>query len=764
MAAARPTVAVAVAALAAATVAPVRLPAAWRFGGGGGGGKYGPSTAGGTGGFGGGGGGSANDVTGGTAASAAAPAPAAAAAPAVSAAATPAVAAGGGGGGLGAGGAIFVQEGGALIVSGPLSVSGNSVTAGARGVGVQNGQAGSAFGSGIFIQGNNGITFSLGSGQTATVSDVITDQTGSGGTGGNAGAGSLTKSGAGTLTLGGNNGYTGGTAINGGIVSVSAHNNLGNAAGALAFGGGTLQLGASFNLSSTRTITLNAGGGSIDTNGFSTTISQAIGGTGALSKTGTGTLTLGGNNGYAGGTTVSAGTLAIGNSSALGTGTVLLGGGTTLQAAANGLSVGNAISLGGSATIDTQSNGLTLTNAILGGWSLTKIGTGTLTLDNANAAYTGATTVAACTLALLNGADMSNTSLMTVNGGATFDIGHTGSAAINALAGGGTVQLGGNGLVILNASTEFSGAVAGSGGLEILSGTQTLSGVNGYTNAHADRPGRHPCSEGKRLDRQFRLRWLRGGRSPRSTSRRPTRAPPSPGCSSLGGDGIVSLGSKTLTVTNGSSFAGVIQDGGIAGGTGGSLIISAPGLGQDLSGVNTYTRSTTITGNASLSLSGNGSIASSSGLILSGAGATFDISASSGNQTIKDLSGVAGSTIQLGANSLTVGTANSTSFAGSIDGSGGLVKAGTGTLTLDRHQQLSGRHHHQRRPGQFQLRPTISVTGNITLDGGGLQWATGTTTDISSKLAALFWHRWRARSTPTATTSRFRPPSPASAA
>jgi hypothetical protein len=35
-----------------------------------------------------------------------------------------------------------------------------------------------AFGSGIFIQGNNGITFSLGSGQTATVSDVITDQAG----------------------------------------------------------------------------------------------------------------------------------------------------------------------------------------------------------------------------------------------------------------------------------------------------------------------------------------------------------------------------------------------------------------------------------------------------------------------------------------------------------------------------------------------------------------------------------------------------------
>ena len=601
-------------------------------------------------------------------------------------------------------------------MSGPLSVSGNSVTAGARGIGVQNGQAGSAFGSGIFIQGNNGITFSLGSGQTATVSDVITDQTGSGGTGGNAGAGSLTKSGAGTLTLGGNNGYTGGTAINGGIVSVSADNNLGNAAGALAFGGGTLQLGASFNLSSTRTITLNAGGGSIDTNGFSTTISQAIGGTGALSKTGTGTLTLGGNNGYAGGTTVSAGTLAIGNSSALGTGTVLLGGGTTLQAAANGLSVGNAISLGGSATIDTQSNGLTLTNAILGGGSLTKIGTGTLTLDNANAAYTGATTVAAGTLALLNGADMSNTSLMTVNGGATFDIsGHTGSAAINALAGGGTVQLGGNGLVILNASTEFSGAVAGSGGLEILSGTQTLSGVNGYTNATQIDPGATLALKGNGSIASSAFVGFAGAGATLDISQTNSGTSVA-GLFSLGGDGIVSLGSKTLTVTNGSSFAGVIQDGGIAGGTGGSLVI-AGNASQDLRGVNTYTGSTTIMAGGTLSLSSLGSIASSSGVNLAGSGASFDISGSSGNQTIKDLSGVAGSTIQLGANSLTVGTANSASFAGSIDGNGGLVKAGTGTLTLAGINTYTGPT--TVNGGTLSVNGSIASSSGLTVNAGG---------------------------------------------
>ena len=71
---------------------------------------------------------------------------------------------------------------------------------------------------------------------------------------------------------------------------------------------------------------------------------------------------------------------------------------------------------------------------------------------------------------------------------------------------------------------------------------------------------------------------------------------------------------------------------------------------------------------------------------LVGAGASFDISGSGTGQTIKDLSGVAGSTVSLGSFGLTVGTANSTTFAGTIadgglsGGAGGsLVKQGAGT-------------------------------------------------------------------------------------
>ena len=69
---------------------------------------------------------------------------------------------------------------------------------------------------------------------------------------------------------------------------------------------------------------------------------------------------------------------------------------------------------------------------------------------------------------------------------------------------------------------------------------------------------------------------------------------------SLEGDGLVFLGPKTLTVgrnNHNTSFSGVIQDGGINPGTGGSLAKMGRGT-LTLTGANTYTGATTISAGA----------------------------------------------------------------------------------------------------------------------------------------------------------------------
>jgi hypothetical protein len=120
----------------------------------------------------------------------------------------------GGGGGLGAGGDIFVQGGATLTIEGGASLGAGVVSGGYS----KYGENGSAFGGGVFLQGDQTLTFAPGAGQTETVSGVIADQTGSGGTGSNAGAGSVVMDGAGTLVLAAANSFTGGLTIDQGTV------------------------------------------------------------------------------------------------------------------------------------------------------------------------------------------------------------------------------------------------------------------------------------------------------------------------------------------------------------------------------------------------------------------------------------------------------------------------------------------------------------------------------------------------------------------
>jgi fibronectin-binding autotransporter adhesin len=133
-------------------------------------------------------------------------------------------------------------------------------------------------------------------------------------------------------------------------------------------------------------------------------------------------------------------------------------------------------------------------------------------------------------------------------------------------------------------------------------------------------------------------------------------------------------------------YSGVIQDGTSATGlvhTGGEVTFLS---------AQTYTGGTTINGGTIIL--GTGGSLSNIGALTVNAGGTLGFSGSH-SQTVGDLSG--GGTIDLNSggfnrSSLTVGTANSTTFAGSFIGSPlfgenfpGLIKQGSGTLTLTGH-------------------------------------------------------------------------------
>ena len=112
------------------------------------------------------------------------------------------------------------------------------------------------------------------------------------------------------LTLSGSNTYAGGTLIKAGTLSVSSDANLGDASGGLTLDGGKLKWGAAYD--SARDVIVSAGGGTFDTNGFGSTLSGIISGSGDLFKTGLGKLTLtGDSSGFVGSTSVEGGTLAI---------------------------------------------------------------------------------------------------------------------------------------------------------------------------------------------------------------------------------------------------------------------------------------------------------------------------------------------------------------------------------------------------------------------------------------------------------------------
>lgn len=272
---------------------------------------------------------------------------------------------------------------------------------------------------------------------------------------------------SGNVNLADANTYTGSTTLTSGIANLAIAENVGvsgplgnptTPAGSIIFGGGTLQYSAvnQFDYSSRITGTGN-NAYKIDTNGQNVTFATGLpaSGTSGLTKSGLGTLTLGGANTYSGPTTVSAGVLKLNHALAAQNSTITV-------AVANGLTFGTGLTpftiggLSGSTNLqllDTGSTAIelkvgnnnaatTYSGALSGtGGSLTKIGTGTLTLTSGSSTYTNPTKIT-------QGVISTSTPLANIGSAGFLGAGDATSNATNAaslILDGGTLQFVGGG-------------------------------------------------------------------------------------------------------------------------------------------------------------------------------------------------------------------------------------------------------------------------------------------------------------------------------
>ncbi|HLJ94968.1 MAG TPA: Ig-like domain repeat protein [Gemmataceae bacterium] len=438
-----------------------------------------------------------------------------------------------------------------------------------------------------------------------------------------------------------------------------------------------------------------------------------------LTKTGAGILALGGTNGaFQGGVTLSAGTLSLGTDTALGTATATLSGGvlgaSTAVSLTNLFTVSASTTIGGSNNITfmgpiTLTSGATLTvnnsatttfAAALGGSGSLDVAPGlggTVALSVANNTFTGSTTLTSGTLSLGNSTSLGSGGTLSFLGGTLLTSAAAGIAVanpinVNAAANAATIIGGSNNISLtgpvslLNATTPltvsdtggatFNSSVTGAGGLTITAGTGTvlLLVANTYMGTTTLTSGVLVVGDPSALGTGNLV--LGGGKLQSNgtvtlSNSFTVTGPATVGGSNtltLSGPGILNTGSM-LTVDNtaATTLSGVLSGGGGLADVGtGTLILSA---------VNMYTGPTLIS-TGTLQLGVANAVPSGSAVT---ADATFDLH--NLNDTIGSLAGMG--TVFLGSGTLTTGgTTPSTTFTGQINGTGGLTKIGTGTLTL----------------------------------------------------------------------------------
>jgi uncharacterized protein with beta-barrel porin domain len=524
-----------------------------------------------------------------------------------------------------------------------------------------------------------------------------------GGNGGDGGAGSQ-----------GGNGGSGGTGalftnVTGPTVVLAAPVTGGNGGlvqsnAPLAGGGG---IGAQFNgigSNVTNSNTTKGGNGAIGSNSFGGAVGSdgGSGGMGMLFTAATATLTntgtVTGGNGAAGG---GGGPLDLlsGNGGAGGAGVTFAAGGTFT----NGGSVtgGNG---GIAGSIMPGFPGIPGTNGAAGagvvGANLTVVNSGSITGGTTGGVQANAITFTGGTNSLeLRAGSAITGNVVAFSTADTFILGGSVNASIDASKIG-TQYLGFGAFDKTGTSTwTLTGATAAAAPWTINGGTLALSGTGSIAQSSLVTVGAGSAAT-------FDISGTTSGAS----------------IIGLAGDsnGIVTLGSKTLTITNASSgnqYFGAIN------GSGG---LTVTGGGQVLGGTSGYTGVTTINSGASLGLLGAGSIASSSKVIDNGA---LDLSVTNVNSSIKSLAGTnTNANVFLSNFSLTLTAANDT-YMGMISGNGGLtLAAGTETLLMG---SIGYSGATTINGGTLVVDTSLASTSGVAVNTGGTLAGTGIVNNVS---------------------------------
>ncbi len=416
-------------------------------------------------------------------------------------------------------------------------------------------------------------------------------------------------------------------------------------------------------------------------------------------KTGSGTLIMEGTNTYTGGTTISGGTLYVGVN------------GTT--GAITGDITNNGVLL-----LDRSDN-LTLAGAITGSGSLAQVGGGTLTLSHGGLGYKGNTTAAAGTLIVYN-SSVPGANIF-IGGGATLQYSNTGNSTVaqpaTTYTGGGTlIKNGGNFLVFGSAGTVNVNLSAGAV-VDVEGGT--LNGSSNYQGNWTANQAALNIAGGAVYDA------VEGGTTFTQQFDALTGAGTLRGGFSGNPNGITTL---TFGVANGSgTFSGAITDG-----ASGHLAIVKTGSGLEaFSGADTAAGGTTVaagtlqigSGGGGGSISGNVNIASNATLTfvrsgsltvggsISGAGAL--VQSGPGNLTLSGTNTYGGGTLVTGGNI----TAESNFGPGPLTLNGGGLIATTSAVLFKNISFINGRIDTQAFTSTYS--GTLSGTGSFTKLGGG---------------------------------------------